>query len=765
MHKCPAIKLIMIIFGFIVCTHTLQAQRDEKIPLEKSSLSKSYPIDASERLWKKELEVRNFMKQHPDAMNSNILKKASAWGFTVGSTHSWYADDLSPENLPRFKVPSTCRAAGSNCYVFVEDASWTSGRVTQQAVDSVRIYFDSKTPISSAKGIYQTDVDAFGNPPNVDNDPKIIILMMDIQDGYNGSGGYVEGYFYSFNEINPANSGYATSNFAEIFYLDTKPLDLNTTGGLYGGLSTLAHEFQHMIHFNYTSSNGKPGGDLHFIDEGCSVLAEVNCGFPIYSQSYYASEPNHYLLDWRVNDNTAVLTDYSRAARFFVYMRDQAGMSLFKNIVASPLYGVAQIDAGFQAINSTLRFADILKNWFIANILDDRTVDPKYGYLYPNLPKPVAQTYLNPNVPLTKDTVNNFAVHYISFKKASQLKATFTVSNPALLVKAVEIGPSSKRVLDVTSGVEFSEPLYGSTYTEIDFAVMNTDPSVPYTFTYQASGIQQTVELGYPFTEPIQASIGLVDKDSICVVFDAVQDGKLDSIRVALRRDTYINGGIWKYTGSPLPTPLGQKLTAFTVKGLSTPSTYPIPWTNWATVDLRTKNISTNSAFAVGFIIDGTYPDDANVNRVMIAIAPSSNGSNSLSYDKSGSAGSRWYFYVTDASGDSAYYYLIRAYVSFGSVGVRQTVELQPATFNLSQNYPNPFNPSTRIQFVLPSRNFVTLKVYDLIGRDVATLVNGFKEAGSHEVLFDASHLPSGIYLYRITTDKFVETKKLVLIK
>jgi hypothetical protein len=120
---------------------------------------------------------------------------------------------------------------------------------------------------------------------------------------------------------------------------------------------------------------------------------------------------------------------------------------------------------------------------------------------------------------------------------------------------------------------------------------------------------------------------------------------------------------------------------------------------------------------------------------------------------------------VTDASGDSAYYYLIRAYVSFGSVGVRQTVELQPATFNLGQNYPNPFNPSTRIQFVLPSRNFVTLKVYDMIGRDVATLVNGFKDAGSHEVLFDASHLPSGIYVYRITANNFVETKKLVLIK
>jgi hypothetical protein len=321
--------------------------------------------------------------------------------------------------------------------------------------------------------------------------------------------------------------------------------------------------------------------------------------------------------------------------------------------------------------------------------------------------------------------------------------------------------------VDVLSGVEFSELLYGSTYTEIDFAVMNTNPSLPYSFTYQASGVQQSVELGYPFTEPTQANIGLVDKDSICVVFDAVQDGRLDSIRVALRRDTYITGGIWKYTGNPLPTPLGQQLTTFTIKGDSTPTSnpYPVPWPNWVTVDLRAKNISTNSAFAVGFIIDGTYPTDANVNRVMITIAPIGNGSNSLSYDQNGTGGSRWYFYVSDAAGDSAYYYLIRAYVSFPATGVRTTVELNPLTFKLGQNYPNPFNPSTTIQFELPSRSLMTLKVYDLIGREVATLVNGIKEAGSHEIKFDASGLPSGIYLYRIVTDKYVETKKLVLIK
>ena len=525
----------------------------------------------------------------------------------------------------------------------------------------VRIYFDSKTPANPSKGIFETDTAAFGNPPDVDNDPKIIILMLDIKDGYSSSsgGGYVEGYFYSFNEINPATPGYSTSNFAEIFYLDTNPLDLTTTSGLYSGLSTLAHEFQHMIHFNYDRQ------EITFVNEGCSTLAEVNCGFPIYTQSYYSKEPNHYLLDWRRNDATAVMTDYSRAARFFVYMRDQVGMGLFKPLVASTLTGIAGIDAGFQAINSPFRFADILKNWFIANILNDRTIDTKYGYIYPNLPKSVGRICINPNVPLTIDTVQNYAVQYITFKSSTQLKATFTVNNPALLLKAVEIGASSKRVLDITSGVEFSDPLYGSTYTEIDFIIMNTDPSTPYTYTYRASGVSQEVELRYDYSEPTGV-YPLATNDTVCVTFDAVQDGRLDSIRVALRRNTTIRGGIWQYTGVTRPSPLGTPLALnLSVTGLSTPAVpYPVPWPNWVTIDLRSKNISTNSPFAAGFIMDGVY-SGTTYNYVMATTGPLGNGPTSFTYSSGSTSGPNWYYYSTTTAGDSIVYYLVRAYVSF----------------------------------------------------------------------------------------------------
>lgn len=88
-----------------------------------------------------------------------------------------------------------------------------------------------------------------------------------------------------------------------------------------------------------------------------------------------------------------------------------------------------------------------------------------------------------------------------------------------------------------------------------------------------------------------------------------------------------------------------------------------------------------------------------------------------------------------------------------------------PQYFSLSQNYPNPFNPNTYIKYQIPELRFVTLKVYDILGNEVATLVNEVKHAGSYEVEFDGTRLTSGIYFYRIISGSYSDTKKLVLLK
>ncbi len=97
-------------------------------------------------------------------------------------------------------------------------------------------------------------------------------------------------------------------------------------------------------------------------------------------------------------------------------------------------------------------------------------------------------------------------------------------------------------------------------------------------------------------------------------------------------------------------------------------------------------------------------------------------------------------------------------------VGGIQTVEI-PNYYSLSQNYPNPFNPSTSIKFTLPEANNVKLVVFDILGKEVTTLVNEFRNTGTYNVDFDASALSSGVYFYRLEAGNFTETKRMLLVK
>jgi len=137
-------------------------------------------------------------------------------------------------------------------------------------------------------------------------------------------------------------------------------------------------------------------------------------------------------------------------------------------------------------------------------------------------------------------------------------------------------------------------------------------------------------------------------------------------------------------------------------------------------------------------------------------------------------------FFYNDNYGDTYVYYDVRAYYSVEgtlsepspkSVKADKNIDqIQTLPENLiteykSSNYPNPFNPMTKIYYQLPEAGFVQLKVYDALGKEVATLVNDRHESGAYEVLFDGVDLPSGMYIYSIKVNNYYESKKMLLIK
>jgi aminopeptidase N len=99
------------------------------------------------------------------------------------------------------------------------------------------------------------------------------------------------------------------------------------------------------------------------------------------------------------------------------------------------------------------------------------------------------------------------------------------------------------------------------------------------------------------------------------------------------------------------------------------------------------------------------------------------------------------------------------------AVGINNASNITPDKFAVYQNYPNPFNPTTSIKFDIPKNTFVTLKVYDVLGKEVATLINEVRAAGSYNVDWNASFYPSGVYFYKLESKDFTETKRMLLIK
>jgi PKD repeat protein len=103
--------------------------------------------------------------------------------------------------------------------------------------------------------------------------------------------------------------------------------------------------------------------------------------------------------------------------------------------------------------------------------------------------------------------------------------------------------------------------------------------------------------------------------------------------------------------------------------------------------------------------------------------------------------------------------------IAMEPTGISELSDGLPSKFRLYNNYPNPFNPATNIEFFIPKAEFVTLKVYNILGEEVATLVSERLTAGKYKNEWDASGLASGVYLYRIQAGSFVDIRKMVLMK
>jgi len=284
---------------------------------------------------------------------------------SLGQTEEFWIRNMASGQFER--ISAILRSIGRHCYVFVEDTQ----SVSQAAVSRVQRKFDET--------IYPVNTSIFGNEarPGIDNDNRIYLLMADIQDGYsNPDDGYVAGYFFAGDQVlqsvYPAN-GKVKSNEKEILYLDTYPCDPDADDYL----EIVAHEFQHMIHYN------KDREEVTWVNEGCSQIAPVFCGFtPPGHYKLLKDDPDRSLNNWA---QWNPMPDYGQVYLWNQYIVDRllpdnkSRAKFFRTLVGSKKKSIGGYIEALKGFD--ISFSNLFTDFSITNRINDPGLsDGRFSY-------------------------------------------------------------------------------------------------------------------------------------------------------------------------------------------------------------------------------------------------------------------------------------------------------------------------------------------------------------------------------------------------
>lgn len=291
-------------------------------------------------------------------------QQADSKPYEVGDSETFWTKNIVENKFERTKA--VVKAVGKHCYIFLEEGK----NISAAAIEKVRKNFDEI--------IYPTNTANFGSEwkPGIDGDERITLLMFDIKDGYNGSGGYVGGYFYAIDSyLQEKLPEHIKSNEREMFYLDINPSD--PASDRYN--STIAHEFQHMIHFNQDSS------EYTWVNEACSQIAPYLCGFGHASQvSAFMRTPDNSLTAWAKDQ---LVANYGQVYLWNYYIlthcvneKREVKNDFFRKLVASKKQGVA----GYVEALGELKhdFTNSFARFCITNFINDARLGQKGAFAY-----------------------------------------------------------------------------------------------------------------------------------------------------------------------------------------------------------------------------------------------------------------------------------------------------------------------------------------------------------------------------------------------
>ncbi len=720
------------------------------------------------------------------------------------------------------------------------------GVASEEQLTQIAAYVLSETPEeswNSEKGLVENSNDIFGDPPDSpDADGKVDILLFDIEEGNDDC--CVLGYVTP-QDLDP-NPDPGEANAANILYVDL-PQGLRSGDPSFIG-GTIAHEYQHLIHYAYQSG---PGSEPTFINEGLSEWAELLNGFPPRTIRYLndPEEIRSRLFNWRGGGTVAqVQNDYQRAGLFTTYIADRIGPEATGSIVrakcpsganycpiGSWLTGVSGYDLILKDHNLTT--ADIVTDFHATNFVNDAGVDAKYAYKSPfrqglrAVPTMIVDTEIDPAPSETTVNVSSGAVDYLTWENATNLELEIQdfedaggggggggggtdariaagASNRSHLSLRLftETDAGAKQLVDLDP--ETQTHTVSGEYARVTLIVANTRVSASSsaasiklditgnwggiafdvtTVAYETGQNQDRVFLAGDSTDVMAQLYDVPDKARLAAVFVApLYDNQYSNSTVPDGEPRDFTLKVWGVGDDGFP---GDELYSMDVD--ESPNASHIDFFSGTYSFLRVNLPADEEALS-------TLPE-----RVFIGLANKGDDNNYLSptLARSPVQDTLTYLYATIRNRDgelvegwramaalrlcrkdggeqcdpnddedgwlslAGQVFPIRArFLTSLTTSTDDPVEL-PSDVRLAQNYPNPFNPSTSISWTQPVSDQVRLSVYNLLGQNMTTLLDGLRPAGEHEVQLDASGWASGVYVYVLKTGAHTLTRHMVLLK
>ncbi len=700
------------------------------------------------------------------------------------------------------EVDARLKAIGEKSHIWVSIEELDNEHVTQTEVDAILNALEVSTPSASRdpdNGIFELVEEYFGSPPNVGPGGKgtgpgrTNVLLTDIHDGWDPDegGGFIAGFFFTLDQ----NTTHSFSNKSDIIYIDTYP-------GIYNPirearnperpLSTVAHEFQHLVFHNYRGTHG----DETWLNEGLSEFSEWFCGFGLRSPARYFSNTNRAMNYWGETTSEDVLQDYSRVALWTLYLWEQLGDDMIRNLVQLPtIYGrgIQIVNQAAEVVGSSWRFPELFQHFNLANYIQDREIDAKYGYTYEISGRPNPRGYHNDpsNVNRSGIEMPAYSSYFIEYTLGDSLEIKFD-SSADLTIKAIEIGRDELNVVQVYPGEHYIQYDYGDVYRTIMFAVINQTSSTA-NFSYSSSGGLRYYVDEYKFddAQPKQIRPGGANFLGLPGTEEYVGSGWAVKFEPEFPENQLLTARIYaafeqEFQGSDVPEdtpksflfhvwgdnngmPGNDLIEPFTVE--TSRANFPGDFMDVELFDYSEELSDIQGPVYIGF----THDDQYTVNVGMTDLLPDENRTFAFFGPNHSSTPNQWaQMFDLNVTADgqqislNGWNMMMRAV--FAVYDPDRVIEEIPDDYVLEQNYPNPFNQETTILFGLPRDSHVKIEIYDVLGRSVKTLVNDFKTEGPHAVTWDATDrqgrvVSSGIYYYRLTGGDSVVTRKLVFLR